>query len=66
MGVSGVELTTGALLIEVEHMISRDGGLKARYEQRSNETHLGVGEANLAMVNTFARVKEGDMGSNGF
>ena len=43
-------------------MISKDGGLKAGYEQRSNETHFGVGETDLATVNTFASVKGGDMG----
>ena len=31
--------------------------MKAGYEQRSNETHLGVGETDLATVNTFASVE---------
>ena len=38
-------------------MISKDGGLKAGYEQRSNEIHLGVGDTDLATVNTFTSVE---------
>ena len=49
-------------MIGVEYGISRDGGSKASYEQRSNETHLGVRETDLATVNTFASIKGGDMG----
>ena len=37
-----------------------------RYKQISNDTHLGVREIDLVMVNTVARVREGDMGSNRF
>ena len=41
----------------MEYEISRDGGLKAGYEQSSNETHLGVRETDRATVNTFASVE---------
>ena len=37
--------------------MSRDGGSKPSYEQRSNETHLGVGDTDLETVNTFASVE---------
>ena len=62
VGVGGAELTTEGLLDWREYAISRDGGSKASYEQRSNETHLGVGETDLETVNTFASVKGGDEG----
>ena len=49
-------------MIGVEYEISRDDGSKPSHEQRSNETHFGVGETDLATVNTFASVRGGDMG----